>query len=309
MLVMRDFTVINDDANTILSELPDECVDTIVTSPPYFKHRWYGDRDVFGQEAKPEDYIEHTSQFAQECKRVLKRKGTMCWIVGDTYATGSGIGSHSGLTAARRGNKIFIDPNDPSMMSRGTSRRPKVKSDVWKMKSKGLVLIPFHVGCRFQQDDWIVRNVITWAKPDCMPIGRAKDRCNVTSETIFVLTKDEDAYFDQETLRSMMQEYAKLHPTHQEYAIGDVWTISPADWKGEHYAVFPNEIPRRCIGMACPPGGIVLDIFSGMATTGIEAVKLGRYYIGIELYQKYVDMSLRRYVDEIINKGIRSSVA
>jgi len=47
--------------------------------------------------------------------------------------------------------------------------------------------------------------------------------------------------------------------------------------------MFPNEGPYRCILAGCPKGRIVLDPFSGLATTGIEAIRLGCNYIGVDL--------------------------
>jgi DNA modification methylase len=45
----------------------------------------------------------------------------------------------------------------------------------------------------------------------------------------------------------------------------------------------------------CPEGGVVLDPFSGAATTGIVAAQLGRQYVGIELNREYVELANRRF--------------
>jgi DNA modification methylase len=52
----------------------------------------------------------------------------------------------------------------------------------------------------------------------------------------------------------------------------------------------------------CPEGGVVLDPFSGAATTGIVAVQHGRRYIGIELNPEYIELANRRF-EEIIKTG------
>ncbi|RSM76609.1 site-specific DNA-methyltransferase [Amycolatopsis sp. WAC 01375] len=52
--------------------------------------------------------------------------------------------------------------------------------------------------------------------------------------------------------------------------------------------------PMRCIAAGCPDGGVVLDPFSGAATTGLAARKLGRNYIGIDLNPDFHDIGLRR---------------
>ena len=52
----------------------------------------------------------------------------------------------------------------------------------------------------------------------------------------------------------------------------------------------------------CPEGGVVLDPFSGAATTGLVAIQHGRQYIGIELNPQYVELANRRFA-ETINSG------
>lgn len=74
---------------------------------------------------------------------------------------------------------------------------------------------------------------------------------------------------------------------------GDVWTIPTQPFPGAHFAVFPVEIPRRCIAAGCKPGGTVLDPFSGSGTTGLAAGQLGRKYVGVDLSRKYLDLSLK----------------
>ena len=71
-----------------------------------------------------------------------------------------------------------------------------------------------------------------------------------------------------------------------------VWTVATQPYPGAHFAVFPVEIPRRCIASGCKPGGTVLDPFSGSGTTGLAAGQLGRKYVGIDLSAKYLDLSL-----------------
>jgi len=73
-----------------------------------------------------------------------------------------------------------------------------------------------------------------------------------------------------------------------------VWKIPSQASSVPHFAMFPEELPRRCIKAGCPVGGVVLDPFSGMATTGQVAIELGRSYIGIELNPKYGEMSRDR---------------
>jgi site-specific DNA-methyltransferase (cytosine-N4-specific) len=74
---------------------------------------------------------------------------------------------------------------------------------------------------------------------------------------------------------------------------GDVWDITTRPYPAAHFAVFPIDLPLRCIKAGCKPGGTVLDPFSGSGTTGAAARQLGRKYIGIDLNPAYHDLALR----------------
>jgi site-specific DNA-methyltransferase (adenine-specific) len=56
----------------------------------------------------------------------------------------------------------------------------------------------------------------------------------------------------------------------------------------------PVELPRRCIRAASRPGDLVVDPFSGSATTGVAALEEGRRYVGIELSGTYAARSRER---------------
>ena len=76
-----------------------------------------------------------------------------------------------------------------------------------------------------------------------------------------------------------------------------VWTITTKPFKEAHFATFPPEIPEICIKAGSKPGDTILDPFSGAATTGLVAERLGREYIGIELNPDYVKMADKRVYD------------
>ncbi len=87
----------------------------------------------------------------------------------------------------------------------------------------------------------------------------------------------------------------------------DVWTLSTSASENhteeiEHYAKYPEALVKPCILAGCPPGGIVLDPFSGSGTTGKVAQELGRQYIGIELNPAYAEASKKRTGDHIQTK-------
>ncbi len=75
---------------------------------------------------------------------------------------------------------------------------------------------------------------------------------------------------------------------------GDTWALPTRPYRGAHSAPFPIDIPLRAIAAGCPPGGHVLDPFSGAGTTGLAALQLGRTYTGIDISADFHDQALTR---------------
>jgi DNA modification methylase len=75
----------------------------------------------------------------------------------------------------------------------------------------------------------------------------------------------------------------------------DLWTIPLTHEKGiDHFAMFPIELPKRIIQVACPPGGLVLDPFAGSGTTGLAAQQLGVRCCLMELNPEFGDLIRKR---------------
>lgn len=88
--------------------LPDDSVDLVVTSPPYWAKRDYGHVDQIGWEATPEKYIAAMMECLDEWKRVLRSTGSIFLNVGDTYHKHSLAGIPAGIEweANKRGWRI-----------------------------------------------------------------------------------------------------------------------------------------------------------------------------------------------------------
>jgi len=75
----------------------------------------------------------------------------------------------------------------------------------------------------------------------------------------------------------------------------DLWSIPLTHEKNvDHFAMFPLELPKRIIQVACPPGGLVLDPFAGSGTTGLAAQQLGVRCCLMELNPEFGQLIRRR---------------
>ena len=73
-----------------------------------------------------------------------------------------------------------------------------------------------------------------------------------------------------------------------------VWSFNTIPYPEAHFAVFPQELPERCIKAGTKEGDIVMDIFAGSGTTLWVAKRMLRKFVGFELSQEYVDLVKKR---------------
>jgi len=156
--------------------LPSGSIQTIVTSPPYYGLRDYGTEGQMGAEDTVEGYVAGMVALFRELRRTLADDGTLWLNLGDSYATRWG--------STRTRSKI--DPFDTDR-----SRRPLPAGTV----AKNLLLIPARVALALQDDGWILRSEIIWAKPNPMPES-VTDRPAKSHETIYLFAKSHSYYYD-----------------------------------------------------------------------------------------------------------------
>lgn len=295
-------------ADAVLTALPAGSVHCVMTSPPYWNLRDFGHPDQLGQERTPEMYVESLRATMREVARVLRSDGTVWLNLGDTYSRHSD-GGPTGDRHAGRGHRAGA-VTQRAINSTGTARK------------KSLLMIPARVALALQQDGWIIRNDIAWHKPNALPESVA-DRFATRHEHLFLLTRQPRYYFDLDAVREPQKTlgtrhagsggYRNAHPskggiTRRELHPlggnpGDVWTISNRPSNDAHFAMFPIDIPRRCIVAGSPPGGLVLDPFSGTGTTGAAALEHGRRYIGIDINRNYHDLAIRKLTNQPLHSN------
>src|SRR6202046_4498721 len=178
------------DALDILKTLPDESVDTCITSPPYWGLRDYGAVGQLGMEETPEGYVANMVQVFSQVRRVLKREGTLWLNLGDSY-TGSGMGAANYPESSSE--KQFSNQGSTTVKGRGGYVAPG-------LKPKDLCGIPWRVAFALQADGWYLRQDIIWAKPNPMPES-VTDRCTKSHEYIFLMAKSRKYYFDADAIK------------------------------------------------------------------------------------------------------------
>ncbi len=293
-----NWSVHEGEALAVLRTMPDESVDCVVTSPPYWRMRDYGHPEQLGLEPTIEAFVETLADVFDQVRRVLSLSGT-CWVnIGDCYIRDGG-GRTKGCDMGRR----YL--GTPGRSSPG-------------LKTGDLAGVPWAFAFELRRRGWYLRGEQIWAKTNPIPDG-SSSRPGRQHEHVFLFTRspspkytyNEDAVrtplapktltITDGTARtpvidpSGIAKAARYSPVRRHRvdangepvgaALRSVWAMASNPNRGrlEHFSLMPNKLARICILSGSNPGDTVLDPFAGAGTTGVEALRAGRRFEGIEL--------------------------
>lgn len=298
--------------------------------PSYFCEKcdaWLG---CLGLEPTLDLYVEHIVAVFREVRRVLTEDGTLWLNLGDSYA------------AKPKGS---LAGQDKSTLTSTRSQEASPAGGVDKLKGSGLknkdlIGVPWEVAFALRNDGWWLRRDVIWDKSNGRPES-VKDRPTTSHEYIFLLSKSERSFYDYEAakepcesspsdIRKMEEGLDRIGGKHKDLddrrvgsskhsllgrkrAVGSpigrnlrsVWRFAVGYFPGAHFAVFPEELPHRCIVAGSDKGDTVLDPFAGAGTTGVMARRLGRDFIGVELSSEYAADARVRIGEALLPKRRR----
>jgi len=222
--------------------------------------RDYGYEGQIGAEDSIEEYISHLVSCFRDVRRVLRPDGTFWLNIANTYTSGG------------RGWR----DKDAKNQGRAMSYRPDTPDG---LKPKDLIGVAWMLAMALQRDGWYLRSDIIWHKPNCQPES-VKDRVTVSHEYLFMFSKSENYYFDQEAIKEPTAD-GKGRKNKRT-----VWNTAVEHRDGPRFGG-----PARA---GAPAGGIILDPFFGSGTVGIVAIETGRRCVGIEVKPDYVGIAKQR---------------
>jgi site-specific DNA-methyltransferase (adenine-specific) len=150
----------------------------------------------------------------------------------------------------------------------------------------------YSVGFAMQQLGFKILNDIAWYKVTPPPNLSCRYFTHATETILWAgrdgKTKHFFAYADmkQENGGKQMQSLWSLRPP-----------LKAEKRFGKHPTQKPLALLERIIRAASEPGALVVDPFSGSATTGVASARLGRSFLGIEMESEYLQLAINRYED------------
>lgn len=289
-----EYKIIEGDALELIKQQPDNSVDLIVTSPPYADIINYG-KEVSTK--KPDEYVDWFLPYFDEIYRVLKPSGS--FILNINHSVKNGV----------------VNPFVYELISRSQKQtKLKLYSDLYWHKKNG---IPNGAKKRFRNMTEFVFHFVKNPKELKFYMERVM---YPTKDTTLQRRKydlsdaNQGEVIDGERIRTKKMKYITGQVNRSRgdgYTPPDYYRELPAlarpdnvfrfsnagasrDNTIKHPAPFHVELPTFFINLLTDEGDIVMDIFSGIATTGVACKELNRNYIGYELNPKYVEFSIQR---------------
>lgn len=290
--------VILGDIREIARTLPDGFFQTIVTSPPYYGHRKYSERDSMneiGQEEDANTYISNLVGVFNELRNKLRPDGLLWLNLGDTYREKALLGIPWRVALALqqdgwilRSDIIWYKPN---AMPASIKDRPTTDHEYVFMLARSKDY--------YYDADAIREPHITFTAQSKMKGGRrhfGKSGGTPEKGKNTGNSNLHDARWDQ-----------AFHPKGRNKRT--VWEIPLGKFRDVHFAVYPERLVEICILASTREGDYILDPFAGSGTTGIVAHKLFRNFTGVELVDKYQRMAQSRIDDLAVQPWLLDSLA
>jgi len=237
------------DASQELLNIPNNTIQLIITSPPYWNVRNYNHLKQIGFNDTYEKYLAKMKKILKECVRVLLPDGKIALNIGNIYNYESN--ERRVYTANLMLDLWNILDNCGEIRFMGTIYWRKTTS------RNGAVLFgsyPF-------PSNFMISTAL-----EAIHIFRKKGKRKVSKEI------KKKSWISKSEFRKFREP---------------IWCLNGVSNK-KHPAVFPNELPHRLIKIYSFYGDIVFDPFCGIGTTNVEALKLGRNSIGIDIREDFI---------------------
>lgn len=288
-----------------MSELPDGSIDHIVTSPPYMAMRQFlpvnGTEPELGQEATVKEYIDNLLIVIEECRRVLSPCGSFLLNLGDSYHKASKMQIPERVSIAIQ-DRLGLKLRNTMIWHKNTSASPESTS---RRRQSDFEYVYWFVkdAAQYYFDDLAIR--IPYVSPETTDkrpprhiSGKPAKGVNprwVNRNTGGNLTEPSTVA----NVGTSLQHAGGKMP-------GSVLDISrhvppPAETNSpiRHTAVMSPRLVRELLKPLAQVGDIVLDPFSGSATTGAVALEYGCFYVGYDVNPVFNRIGAKRLKEQI----------
>ena len=256
--------VVQGDCRELLTELPNESIDIVVTSPPYWGQRLSLGTGV---EEDPRQYLREISEVFALLLPKLATDGIVWLNMGDAYNTPVNWRPEDRAYSSLGTDGTGLSPENSAYTKPRHKRKAYVDRSVKWLAYGNLLGLTYRTIVNLCDAGYLFRGEVIWKKLNPMPEGRAR-RPHRHHEPIYLLARDE------------------RHRYRTKPPVPSVWEFANDKAPGPgHFSRFPVELPKRCIQAYgdLTSEVLVCDPFAGSGTTGVAAIQLGARFLGFEI--------------------------
>lgn len=257
--------IILGDCSIELAKLPDECIDLVITSPPYAYNR----RRTYGG-VKIEKYVSWFIPISKELMRVLKPDGSFILNIKERVVNGE---RHTYvlelIMTMREQGWLWTEEYLWHKKNCYPGKWPNRFRDAWER------CLHFTKQKKFRMyQEAVMVPVGDWAEKRLAKLSHT-DKIRDESKVLSGFGKNISKWVGRE----------KAYPT-------NVLHLATECSNKNHSATFPVSLPAWFMKLFTKEGDLVLDPFVGSGTTAVACVQLNRHYIGIELMPEYYKLAI-----------------
>ena len=239
--------------------------------------------------------------FCGDCLQILLRfpQNSIDMIFADPpyFLSNGGITCHAGkMVSVNKGDwdvSHGVDENHRFNLA-WLSKCQKVLTKNGVIWVSGTAHVIFSIGFAMQQLGFKLLNDVVWFKPNAPPNLSCRYFTHSTETVIWAAKNRRSKHTFNYELMKQLGNGKQMR---------NLWEISPPQPRekihGKHPTQKPLKLLERILLASTNEGDVVLDPFNGSGSTGVAALRLGRKYIGIELSQEYLDLTINRLQDEL----------
>ncbi|MDB9437947.1 site-specific DNA-methyltransferase [Dolichospermum lemmermannii CS-548] len=319
--------IILGDNLSVLKQIENDTFDLIITSPPYFQQRNYGNGDLgIGNETTESEYLKNILTVFGECVRVLKKTGVIVFNLGDKYINGSlSLIPYKFAIQATQNQNIFLINQITWSKLNPTPRQDKrkliqatepffifAKSKDYYFNLDNYLqhLDSFNKSVKSKPSDKLGKKYVELIKNSDLSEEQKNNAIKALNQAILAVHNGEIEGFRMKIHGVHKLAYGGQDGGRNNQIKNNGFTIirilgntmkkdiieSPVEiTKNNHHpAVYPMYIIQELIKLLTQQGDFVLDPFCGSGTTCIAARNLNRNYLGIEINPDYVNLANNR---------------
>ena len=235
-----------------MEEIPDESVHLIITSPPYWQLKDYGNGDQIGFDNTYEDYINNLNLVWNECHRILYKGCRLCVNIGDQFARSVYYGRYKVIP---------------------------IREEIIKFcESAGFD----YMGAIIWQKVTTCNTTGGATVMGSFPYPR-NGILKIDYEFILIFKK----YGESPKVSDEIKNRSRLTQEEWNQYFSGHWNFA-GEKQDKHLAMFPGELPKRLVKMFSFVGDTVMDPFLGSGTTTLAAKNLNRNSIGYEINEMFL---------------------